>query len=142
MHDIHGENKIISSHQSIKLFGVEYILQVPAFVEREHEFFFLAVRDIIIPHVIRLLSSEHPFQFVISFVVLSLRTSTIWKKILLECTFKIQVLNRNQEHIWNFFVTMEDAKGTAKYMQLLQSDKLELVMIKAGRYEIKFGFGL
>ncbi len=113
--------------------GVEYILQVPAFVERDHEFRFLAVRDIIL-HVTRLLSSEHPFQFVISFVVLSLRTSTIWKKILLECTFKLQVLNRNQEHIWNFFVAMEDAKGTGKYMQLLQSDTLELVMIKAGRY--------
>jgi hypothetical protein len=37
---------------------------------------------------------------------------------------------------------MEDAKGTATYMQLLQSDKLELAMIIAGRYEIKFGFGL
>jgi hypothetical protein len=109
MHDIHGENKIISSDQSIKLIGVEYILQVPSFIEREHEFFFLAVRDIIFLYVIRLLSSEHPFQFVISFVVLSLRTSTIWKKILLECTFKIQVLNRNQEHICNFFVTIEDA---------------------------------
>jgi hypothetical protein len=141
MHDIHGENKMISSDQSIKLIGVEYILQVPAFIETEHEFCFLAVRDIIILHVIRLLS-EHPFQFLISFVVLSLRTSTIWKKILLECTFKIQVLNRNQEHIWNFFVTMEDAKGTAKYMQLLQSDELELAMIKAERYEIKFGFRL
>jgi len=141
MHDIHGENKIISSDQSIKSIGVEYILQVPAFIETEHEFCFLAVRDIIILHVIRLLS-EHPFQFLISFVVLSLRTSTLWKKILLECTFKIQVLNRNQEHIWNFFDTMEDAKGTAKYMQLLQSDKLELAMIKAGGYEIKFGFRL
>jgi hypothetical protein len=37
---------------------------------------------------------------------------------------------------------MEGAKGTAKYMQLLRSYKLELVMLKAGRYEIKFGFGL
>jgi hypothetical protein len=36
MHDIHGENKIISSDQSIELIGVEYILQVPAFIEREH----------------------------------------------------------------------------------------------------------
>jgi hypothetical protein len=96
MHDIHGENKIISSDQSIKLI-----------------------------------------------VVLSLRTSTIWKKILLEKSyFQNPGSQQNQEHIWNFFVTMEGAKGTAKYMQLLQSYKLELVMIKAGRFEIKFGFGL
>jgi hypothetical protein len=38
---IHGENKIINFNQSNKLIGVEYILQVLAFIERVIRYYYL-----------------------------------------------------------------------------------------------------
>jgi hypothetical protein len=37
----HGENKIINFNQSYKLIGVEYILQVLAFIERVIRYYYL-----------------------------------------------------------------------------------------------------
>jgi hypothetical protein len=54
--------------------------EVPAFVEREHEFRFLAVRDDHLLYALRLLSFEHQFfQFslLVSFTVFSLRNLTV-----------------------------------------------------------------
>jgi hypothetical protein len=70
-------------------------MQVPAFVEREHEFRFLAVRDDHLLHTLRLLSFEHQF-FPVQFAC---QLYCVQPK---ELNYGvIEVLNRHIEHFKN-----------------------------------------